>query len=142
MLYSEQHPSKARVVLVAEDDELTLVLISTFLVSAGYEVVSARNGFEALVALERDPRIRLVVLDLVMPVMDGWEFVAHLASRPEFDRLGLVVVTGFDALESDFGTAQILRKPLRQESLLHAVAKAYQNAAPDERPAIACKFRS
>jgi len=62
-------------VLVVEDDSDALDLITTILEDAGYDVLRAANGLEALARLaERRGRCDLILLDLMMPVMNGWDF--------------------------------------------------------------------
>ena len=68
-------------VLVVEDDESTRELLSSVLADEGYLVITAQDGADALHHLRRD-RPNLILLDLVMPHMDGWEFAAAYRRIP------------------------------------------------------------
>ena len=70
-------PTMQRPILIVDDDEVLCGLIAEGLAHAGYSVRTAPNGLDALLALEAiDPS--LVILDLQMPVLNGWEFAAEL----------------------------------------------------------------
>ena len=75
--------SAGAAVLIAEDDYNFRDTLEDVLIEDGHSVVSARNGAEALVALNRLPRPALILLDLHMPVMDGVTFLNHLRQRPD-----------------------------------------------------------
>lgn len=80
------------VVLVADDDEDILSLLGLRLRRAGYEVLTARDGVEALEAVERaTPDI--AVVDVMMPRMDGHELVRRLRERPETAAIPILVLT-------------------------------------------------
>jgi two-component system, cell cycle sensor histidine kinase and response regulator CckA len=79
---AEPHPVSERpiTILVAEDEDLLRRLVSQWLGSEGYRILEARNGGEALhMAHLALPHLRLVVADVVMPGMDGWELGRRLA---------------------------------------------------------------
>jgi PAS domain S-box-containing protein len=79
-------------VLVVEDDEPTRELITRTLGHAGHRVATATNGQVALESLEASlPDI--IILDLMMPVMDGFTFLAHLRDRPEYAHVPVIVAT-------------------------------------------------
>jgi CheY-like chemotaxis protein len=84
-------PSK--LVLVVDDFEDTRELYALHLRAAGYRVLTAENGDEA-VRLARESRPDLVVMDLAMPVMDGWEAVRLLRTYPETQATPIIAVTG------------------------------------------------
>ena len=69
-------------ILVVDDDDETRMMFTTLLEMQGYAVRAARNGFEALNALDAD-RPGVILLDLMMPVMDGFEFRRKQLERPE-----------------------------------------------------------
>lgn len=80
------------VVLVADDDEDILLLLGVRLERAGYDVVTAKDGIEALDAAERrTPDI--AVIDVMMPRMDGHELVRRLRARPKTAALPILVLT-------------------------------------------------
>ena len=82
-------------VLVVDDDASIRELLSTALEDDGYEVVPARNGEDALSVCERW-RPDVIVLDLMMPVMDGWTFAKRLH---ETDDIPIVVLSAANDLE-------------------------------------------
>jgi CheY-like chemotaxis protein len=70
-----------RTVLVVEDQDEVRTLVMRTLADEGYRVLTACDGIEALEVLEADPEVSLVVSDLVMPRMDGFELANHLSKR-------------------------------------------------------------
>jgi len=81
-----------RTVLVVEDDETTSEMMAKLLGKDGYSVVTADNGLRALEQLERDVP-GLILLDLMMPEMDGFQLLAELRKRPEWSSVPVIVVT-------------------------------------------------
>jgi CheY-like chemotaxis protein len=115
-----------RSVLVVDDDDAIRTLISRVLSRAEYEVAQAANGTEALAKL-RTGTYQTVVLDLMMPVMSGFELVEYLGSHDDAGAPCIVVVSA--AGERDLQTItsplvkSVLRKPFDLPELLAAVAK-------------------
>ena len=111
-------------ILVADDEELIMNLVCDYLRRDGYEPLSARDGEEALEVFRANPDIQLVILDIMMPNIDGWEVcrtirqtsnvpVIMLTARSqEFDEL-----TGFEAGADDYVT-----KPCSPSVLMKRVA--------------------
>jgi signal transduction histidine kinase/DNA-binding response OmpR family regulator len=95
-------PSERRPVLVVEDDAATREVIGRALAADGWIVSEARNGREALESLERAVP-DLVLLDLVMPEMDGFEFVTRLRATERGRRVPVVVVTARELSAEDHG---------------------------------------
>lgn len=126
-------PRDGASILVVEDDadvRETLVLV---LESEGFVVREARDGREALDALHAGFRPRLILLDLMMPVMNGWEFRAEMKREPELASIPVVFVSALEpapdraaALEA----AGFLHKPFDLEALLQTVDRVSQAAAP------------
>lgn len=114
-------------VLVADDEEMVRATLATALRETGYEVVEAVNGLEAVEKVLAAPeRFALVVLDLVMPVMDGREALRRL--RAEVPALPVVVCTGYDPSGDDvLAAAGLLIKPF---SLVEFLAKVTEMAGP------------
>jgi two-component system, chemotaxis family, chemotaxis protein CheY len=111
-----------RLVLVVDDDPDILQTLGLCLSSEGYRVLMAANGKEALDILERE-RPSVILLDLMMPVMDGWQFVAELDHRGRRD-VPLLILSADRSVQ---GHAQQLRasghlaKPFDLEELLGKV---------------------
>lgn len=88
-------------VLIVEDDDAIRILVETVLRRRGYAVETARNGVEALDQMHAAP-FALVILDLMMPRMSGYEVLEQLAAQPLRDRpLVLVLTAGIDARPFD-----------------------------------------
>lgn len=114
-----------KTILVVDDDQDIRDTLTELLVEEGYAVLSAAHGGEALAALRAEPRPDLILLDLMMPIMDGWQFRAEQRSNPALADIPVVVVsaTGKDDKVVNLGAAQLLKKPIRLEELLEAVAR-------------------
>jgi CheY-like chemotaxis protein len=83
------------IVLVVEDDNDSLELLSTFVRVSGAEVLSARSATAGLGYIESAPRLDVVITDLEMPHIDGLEFVRRLRRHPTRGRLPVIAVTAF-----------------------------------------------
>jgi two-component system, OmpR family, alkaline phosphatase synthesis response regulator PhoP len=86
-----------KTVLVVDDDPNALDIVRTYLESKGYPVVTAKDGSEALSLLE-SVRPALVLLDVMMPGMDGWEVARVIKNHPTFGNTRVVMLTA----RSDF----------------------------------------
>lgn len=111
----------AGLVLVVEDDAETLASISELLKLEGYTVLEARNGQEALEQLRKPPLPAVIILDLLMPVMDGWQFLKRQKATPELTRIPVVVMTAVGATAAAEAEL-ILHKPVEPKHLLRTVA--------------------
>ena len=80
-------------ILVVDDEAIVRQLFAKVLESAGHDVAVAGNGRDALMQMEAQ-RADLVLLDLVMPVMDGMAFLRVLRRRPEWKDVPVIVVSG------------------------------------------------
>ncbi|MDT8375460.1 MAG: response regulator [Mariprofundaceae bacterium] len=115
-------PAGKLTVLVAEDDAKASGLLKRYLEDAGYRVVQAFNGLEAL-ALMQDVRPDLITLDMYMPDMDGFEFLNTKAGLPEFAGVPVVIVSGVDDAGRglSLGADAVIRKPIRKQAFLDVV---------------------
>ena len=107
-------------VLLVEDDVDIREAVSAVLEAEGYTVLTAGNGEEALRTLEQGQPC-VVLLDLMMPVMDGWDFLAELKKSRRHEDLPVVVVSAYSERKAE-GVRRILKKPLDVNQLLAAVA--------------------
>ena len=101
-------------VLLVEDDDATRATIRQMLTRDGWEVSEAGNGREALERLEAG-RPDAIVLDLMMPEMDGFEFLAHLRNHPQWRTVPVLVATAVELSEEDLvrlngQVVQVIRK--------------------------------
>jgi len=126
----DSRPGLARprgTVLVAENEENNRLLMEHILSLAGFQYVSATNGLEVLEVLDRR-RVDVVLLDLSMPVLDGYRTAQMIRQRPDSAELPVVAVTGY-ALEEDraqaldVGCTDYLAKPFRPQELLSVVER-------------------
>jgi CheY-like chemotaxis protein len=125
-------------VLVVDDDPDILEAICDILEAEGYEVARARHGEEALARVE-DRRPAVILLDLMMPVMDGVAFAQALRLRPAVRDVPIVVISadGNPQRAASVGASGYLAKPFDIEALLAQVAgitRATQAPAPGTHP--------
>ncbi len=88
-------------VMVVEDDLPTREMVRRQLESSGHRVLEAADGEEALASLDADEGVDLVLLDLMMPRMDGFEFLEHLRAHPEHAGIPVLVLTAMDLGEGE-----------------------------------------
>ena len=122
---------RPRRVLVVEDDTSIRDTLELALTVQGYEVATAANGREAM-ALLRRWRPDLIVLDLMMPVMDGWNFRAE-QRRAGYDDVPVLVLTASrNAADSKdaLGAAERLQKPFDLRHLLDTISRLAQQGSP------------
>src|ERR1700691_5925439 len=113
-------PTMARygTVLVVDDDAEIREVMIHLLEQEGYTVLGAENGLQALVQL-RESHPNLMLLDLMMPVMSGWEVLEALAETGELARIPIIVVSAMCAP----GAQACLRKPVDLDELLALVGR-------------------
>jgi DNA-binding response OmpR family regulator len=109
-------------ILVVDDDSHIRELVSVFLTREGFEVEQAANGLEALTAMERNPA-ELVVMDIMMPQMDGWTLCAKLRERYDIPLLMLTAKGETSQKVKGFrlGTDDYLVKPFEPDELVARV---------------------
>jgi len=112
-------------VLVVDDDPVARRLIRATLAPAGFEVIEAGDGEQALAVL-RDRLPDLVLMDVSMPVMDGFSACAELRKLPRGDRVPVVMITGLDDVQSierafEVGATDFITKPINWPILAHRV---------------------
>jgi CheY-like chemotaxis protein len=113
-----------KTVLVVEDDSDTRATLRDLLEDHGYRVDTATNGEEALHSLQARGAPDCMVLDLWMPVMDGWQ-LAEALTDPKFPQIPIVVVTAGEVIwRYPRNAMHVMRKPIRPEPLLALVADA------------------
>jgi two-component system, chemotaxis family, chemotaxis protein CheY len=129
-MLSPHPPAASGVVLVVEDDFDVLNAIANILEDAGYQVLRAANGVEALGQLgDRNGQCDLILLDLLMPVMHGWDFRKKQKQTPAFADIPVVLMSAgahMAAVSGDLEAAGYLTKPVDMSDLL-GVAKRYSS---------------
>jgi CheY-like chemotaxis protein len=123
--------STQRKILVVEDNEDIRDAVAESLEDAGYDVWVAANGAIAIDALRESNDLPcLILLDLMMPVMDGAQFLQEMRRDPRLSALPVVVVTADDSAitkATALGTHGGLRKPVQLNELLSTVSKYCQH---------------
>lgn len=118
-------------ILVVDDDAVVRDSLRDLLVEEGYDVTTAIDGRDALDRLpEVDPC--LILLDLKMPRMDGWEFLARRgdgedAARADRPRAPVVLLSGMGYIRDAPGVADFLAKPIQVAQLLDCVRRLCRN---------------
>ncbi len=109
-------------VLIVEDDPDIRQSLKDAIDLEGFKTLEAANGVEGLQALHRADRPCLVLLDLMMPVMNGWDFLKAMRSDDLLATVPVLVVTAFSrAPESSDNVVKVLKKPVDLEALLKFV---------------------
>lgn len=125
------------VVVLAEDDGSLREVMKTLLEEEGYRAVPCSTAFEALRAFFTEPRVDVLVLDWVLPDMEGRELIRLLHGQRELAELPIVLTTGVDlALPGFEGAVCLLRKPFARTELLrllHALTHHEPSASPGAR---------
>ncbi len=114
-------------VLIVDDDELTRDALRFVLEEEGFSVATAANGREALNYLRRTGHPHLVLLDLMMPVMNGWEFRTQQKRDPDLTGIPVVVASAAGNIQEEvslIGAEGCLQKPIDADKLVEVV-RAY-----------------
>jgi CheY-like chemotaxis protein len=109
-----------RSVLIVEDDEDIRAAMAELLESEGFDVTVASNGQEGLEVLDQMGPPCLVLLDLMMPVMNGEDFLRHVRSNPSLNPVAIVIVTASGKAPLP-GTQGLLKKPFEISDLFATV---------------------
>jgi CheY-like chemotaxis protein len=107
-------------VLVVEDEDDLREMMREALELNGYSVVAASEGQRALDELAHIEHLCLVLLDLLMPGMNGWDFFAELRRRPELSHVPVVIQTSAPG-HAPAGVTRVLQKPVMLDQLLQVV---------------------
>ena len=116
--------SKQPLLLIAEDDETSFMLLKAYLSKGNYKLLRAANGKQTIELLEKNPDTSLILMDLKMPVMDGYE--ATLAIKKTHPNIPIIAQTAY-ALSGDnqkaieAGCDDYVSKPIKKEELLKKI---------------------
>jgi CheY-like chemotaxis protein len=120
-------------ILIVEDDDDIREALTQILELEGYQVREAVNGREALDISAQQPTPSLILLDLMMPVMDGWQFRSEQMKDPVLSKVPVVVISADASVHekvASFGAASVLPKPISLDRLLRAVESLYPRPQP------------
>jgi len=113
-------------VLIVDDDVRNIFALSSVLERRGMKVVSASTGHEAIATLKSTPEVSIVLMDIMMPGMDGYETMQFIRQNPKYRRLPIIALTA-KAMKGDrekcleAGASDYLAKPVNTEQLLSAL---------------------
>ena len=114
-----------RNVLVVEDDKIMGQMVAAILDDAGFEVATATNGAIAFEKLRQRP-VDFVVLDILLPEMNGFEIYSELQANPETDNIPVLIITAWAderhrEKASQLGIRHFLAKPFTEDELLYEI---------------------
>jgi CheY-like chemotaxis protein len=111
-------------VLIVEDDEPIRATMRMLIEGENFEVLEAENGREALNCLRESKHPNLILLDMMMPVMNGFEFEAAIDGVPDCGDIPVVAVTAFPEKAKNLKhICAVLQKPFDIEQLLKVVRR-------------------
>jgi CheY-like chemotaxis protein len=125
-LNSSDEDLVGRTVLLVDDDARNIFALSSLLERRGMRVLTATTGAEAIELVGSTPDLALVLMDIMMPEMDGYQTIAQIRTRPGFRRLPIIALTA-KAMKGDrekcleAGASDYLAKPVNTEQLLTAL---------------------
>jgi CheY-like chemotaxis protein len=111
-------------ILVVEDDHDIRVSVRNLLEDEGYRVLSVTDGRIALdVLLHAEPMPSLIILDLMLPVMDGWKFAECLRALPQFAGIPILIMSAWDEPPPPDQIVGFVKKPIDTGALLSLVER-------------------
>ena len=113
-------------ILIVDDDADVREMLSQFFAIEGYSVLTAQNGRDALDQLHHGQPPDLILLDLMMPVMDGWQFRAEQQRDPDLAPIPVVVLSAvYNAREraSMLGAVDYMQKPVEFDKLIETAER-------------------
>jgi len=114
-------------ILVIDDEITILEILSAFLQGEGFQVITAYNGQEGLERLA-SVRPALIMSDVMMPVLDGWELCRRMQADPRYQSIPLVLMSALRTSASLTGChyAALLRKPFELDEVLQTITRLLQ----------------
>jgi CheY-like chemotaxis protein len=125
-LHQSDEVLRNRKVLVVDDDIRNIFALNSLLERHNMQVMSANNGQDAIRLIEDTPDLALVLMDIMMPEMDGYETIRRIRSEAQFRRLPIIALTA-KAMKGDrekcleAGASDYVAKPVNTEQLLSLV---------------------
>ena len=108
--------NKKQQILIVDDEEVNREILKEMFREGIYELIEAENGEDAISKLKENDNIVLVLLDIVMPIMDGFGVLKYMHQQELLDPIPVILITSEDALDSEdqaysFGVADVIHKP-------------------------------
>ncbi|MCC7048855.1 MAG: response regulator, partial [Alphaproteobacteria bacterium] len=125
-LHSSDEDLVGQTVLLVDDDARNIFALSSVLERRGMRVLTATTGNEAISLIESTPELAIVLMDIMMPEMDGYQTMQVIRQRPKFRRIPIIALTA-KAMKGDrekcleAGASDYLAKPVNTEQLLSAL---------------------
>jgi CheY-like chemotaxis protein/signal transduction histidine kinase len=125
-LHESDEPLRDRKVIVVDDDVRNIFALNSLLERHGMHVITATNGHDAIKLLGEHPDVALILTDVMMPEMDGYETMRRIRALPAFDSLPIIALTA-KAMKGDrekclqAGASDYVAKPVNTEQLLSLV---------------------
>jgi CheY-like chemotaxis protein len=125
-LHSSDEDLVGRTVLLVDDDARNIFALSSVLERRGMKVLTSTTGSEAISIIQSRPEVAIVLMDIMMPGMDGYETMEAIRSDPSFRRLPIIALTA-KAMKGDrekcleAGASDYLAKPVNTEQLLSSL---------------------
>ena len=122
-LHGSNEVLRGRKVLVVDDDARNIFALTTLLENHDMDVISATNGRQAIELIENTPDLSMVLMDIMMPEMDGYETMREIRKRPKFRTLPILALTA-KAMKGDrekcleAGASDYIAKPVNTDQLL------------------------
>lgn len=122
-LHSVEAIFEGKAILIVDDDIRNVFALSSALEGYNMNIHFAENGLEALDMMEKHPDIQLILMDMMMPEMDGYETMSRIRMMPEFERLPIIAITA-KAMKEDrdkcieAGASDYIAKPVNIDQLL------------------------
>ncbi|MEO1923217.1 MAG: response regulator [Nautiliaceae bacterium] len=111
-------------ILIVDDDSINRKLLKAILTKGGYQVIEANNGAEALEKLT--PNVSLILLDLMMPVMDGLTFLrSYKSQKPQYANIPVLILTTDDSKKEEalrLGAKEVIIKPINPVEVIEKVS--------------------
>ncbi len=135
---TEQYFGKRKKILIAEDSGTTRKVISIRLAEAGYEAIEAKDGLDALSKLNEE-KPDLILLDIVLPKMDGYKTLKIIKENSEFRDIPVIVLTVKDSIMSKLkgkmaGITEYMTKPFELDNLVETIEKHLTAAGEKKNP--------
>jgi CheY-like chemotaxis protein len=130
-------PSSSKgTILVVEDDFFSRAGLTNLLLASGFRVVAAADGAQALKTIQAGVLPDLILLDMLLPILDGWRFLDNVRANPTWSAIPIIVITGIvlsPEWAEDHGCSGFLKKPIDRDSLFEQIERCLHVGAAERR---------
>jgi CheY-like chemotaxis protein len=119
-------------ILVVEDDFFSRAGLTNLLESSGFRVIAATDGVQALRTIQAGVLPDLILLDMLLPILDGWRFLDNVRANPTWNAIPIIVMTGIvlsPEWARDHGCSGFLKKPIDPENLFEQIEQCLRVGA-------------